>query len=401
MPCRPAAPELADRSRIRGPARADHTLGAQRSTGTRAVRGPARGCYIDGSCRRSTGHAGSPRGGEALTASMARGDPQASEGPARATGGSCQRRRMEPTRPSGLILTSDLHARGSTLRAEVRAERDRRLARVRRGAYTDAATWRDARPDQRYRLFVEATVAVMRARPVLAFHSAAVMQGIPVVGGWPAVVHVLAPRSGGGRSSPGIARHGVQAMPDLVVVDGLAMTSPARTVVDLARVVPFVSAVAGADHVLATGAVTRAELERALTEVKGLSGYRRAALVVAFADGAAESVGESLSRARIHELGLPAPELQHNFFDEGGFIGRSDFWWVEEEVAGEFDGRGKYLPGATAAGAEPGDVVWREKRREDRLRRQVRGVVRWGWSEALDGRALGRLLIRSGVVPRR
>ncbi|MHB1064715.1 MAG: hypothetical protein ACYC1Z_09565 [Georgenia sp.] len=307
---------------------------------------------------------------------------------------------MEPTRSSGLILSSDLHARGSSVRGQRRAARDTTLVRVRRGAYAEARAWHDARPDHRYRLFVQATVSAMRTMPVLALHSAAVMQGIPIVGRWPSVVHVLAPSAGGGRSSTVVARHGVTVMPEVAVIDGVAMTPPARTVVDLARFTPFASAVAGADHVLHTGAVTRAELEAALRQVKGQRGYRAAAVVVAFADGAAESVGESLSRARMHELRLPAPELQHRFSDPDGFIGRTDFWWIEEELVGEFDGRGKYLPVAADTRVEPGDVVWQEKRREDRLRRQVRGVVRWGWSEALDGVALGRLLAGAGLIAR-
>lgn len=307
---------------------------------------------------------------------------------------------MEPTRPSGLILSSDLYASGSSLRAARRAERDASLARVRRGAYTDADAWRDARPVQRYRLFVQATTSGMRTKPVLSYHSAAAMQGIPIIGKWPLVVHVLVARAGGGRSSSTIVRHGVTRMPELVVVDGVAMTSPARTVVDLARVTPFASAVASADHVLHTGAATRAELASALLEVKGLRGYRAAAQVLAFADAAAESVGESLSRARIHQLGLPAPELQHKFFDANGYIGRTDFWWMEEELVGEFDGRGKYLPDRSDPTAEPGEVVWREKQREDRLRLQVRGVVRWGWAEALDGRVLARRLAQAGLTLR-
>ena len=46
--------------------------------------------------------------------------------------------------------------------------------------------------------------------------------------------------------------------------------------------------------------------------------------VVAFADGAAESPGESDSRVAIRRAGLPVPVLQH------AVIGtRTDFWWEE------------------------------------------------------------------------
>ena len=48
--------------------------------------------------------------------------------------------------------------------------------------------------------------------------------------------------------------------------------------------------------------------------------------VLALADGKSESVGESMSRALIHVLGLPAPVLQHTFYDNEGFIARTDFF---------------------------------------------------------------------------
>ena len=49
-------------------------------------------------------------------------------------------------------------------------------------------------------------------------------------------------------------------------------------------------------------------------------------------------------------------------------IGIADFYWKECRHLGEFDGKAKYekyrRPGETAA-----DCVFREKRREDRMRR--------------------------------
>src|SRR5699024_9376352 len=103
--------------------------------------------------------------------------------------------------------------------------------------------------------------------------------------------------------------------------------------------------------------------------------------VIERADGRAESPGESLSRARFFEWGLPRPELQVDFRDDDGHIGRVDFWWQDRGVVGEFDGRTKY--GATAG--RSAEALWQEKLREDRLRRRGVAVVRWTWRDALAG----------------
>jgi hypothetical protein len=86
------------------------------------------------------------------------------------------------------------------------------------------------------------------------------------------------------------------------------------------------------------------------------------------ADGRAESPGESRSRYLCWSQGLPAPELQFPVRDEHGeLVGVTDFAWPDHGVLGEFDGRVKYGR-LLKPGQEPGDVVFEEKVREDRLR---------------------------------
>jgi very-short-patch-repair endonuclease len=67
------------------------------------------------------------------------------------------------------------------------------------------------------------------------------------------------------------------------------------------------------------------------------------------------------------------------------FIARVDFWWKHARLVGECDGRLKY--------ATPDDV-YAEKRREDEIRAEGCGVVRWG---ALDlrGPQLAQRLLRA------
>ena len=61
----------------------------------------------------------------------------------------------------------------------------------------------------------------------------------------------------------------------------------------------------------------------------------------------------------MRELGLPAPELQHDLCDRGRFVARLDFWWPEHGVVGEFDGRSKY--GIDVDTSDPAAALWRAR----------------------------------------
>src|SRR5688572_4560136 len=74
---------------------------------------------------------------------------------------------------------------------------------------------------------------------------------------------------------------------------------------------PFESAVVAADAALAWGLTSAGSLTGCLKTMGSVPGSRRAARVLAFADGDSESVGESRSRVLLHRFGLPAPALQY------------------------------------------------------------------------------------------
>jgi hypothetical protein len=103
--------------------------------------------------------------------------------------------------------------------------------------------------------------------------------------------------------------------------------------------------------------------------------------VIAFADGRSGSVGESRSRVALYRSTLPTPVLQWEVTDRAGrFIGNVDFGCPAQRTVGEFDGRVEY--GRSLRGSEdPGEVVFAEKLREDRLRDQDLAVVRWTWAD--------------------
>ena len=102
---------------------------------------------------------------------------------------------------------------------------------------------------------------------------------------------------------------------------------------------------------------------------------------VAFLDGRSESAGESVSRVRLVQQGLPCPDLQREIYDaDGRLVARVDFCWDEERTVGEFDGKQKYgrllRPGQTSE-----EVIYAEKVREDALRDVGWQVVRWLWRD--------------------
>ena len=177
---------------------------------------------------------------------------------------------------------------------------------------------------------------------------------------------------------------------DVVSIRGITATSVARTVVDLARMEPFEAAVVTADHALHTGLVDRQALVDVLDQQRHLFGSRRAGAVVAFADGLSESVGESRSRVAMLRAGIPIPVLQHPIHTPAGqLIGRADFAYVDQRIAGEFDGRVKYGIGFTD-GMEPADVVTAERRRADAMERAGWIVVRWMWDDIAAPALLAR-----------
>ncbi len=115
--------------------------------------------------------------------------------------------------------------------------------------------------------------------------------------------------------------------------------------------------------------------------------------MLAFARAGADSPGESRSRLAIHRAGLPDPVLQHEVFaSDGRFLGQVDFWWEQFRTAGEFDGKVEYgrLP---RPGQEPGEVVFAEKLREDAIRADDRGMVRWTWPEIAPFDGVARRLL--------
>jgi hypothetical protein len=258
---------------------------------------------------------------------------------------------------------------------DIRTElRTRRWTRLRKGVYIRSARLDAAGPDDRHLLAGVAVLMSLAAGPVLSHASAARRHGLLVPASAGTDVRVTAVdqwRAGRGYR---VAR---ARLPDVDVVpwvDRFTSTSVPRTLVDCGREWALVDTVIALDAALHEGRVLRSELHAAVHSARHRTGASRAARAVGLSDGRAESPLESEGRLALQAAGLPRPELQVELHDERGFVARVDAWYEEAAVALEFDGQVKYRE--PYGGRSPHDVLWEEKRREDRVRRLDVRVVR-------------------------
>ncbi|HEY8589024.1 MAG TPA: hypothetical protein VIL55_05695 [Naasia sp.] len=304
---------------------------------------------------------------------------------------------------SALLLADDLSRTGASLRALQKAVARGEVVRIRRGAYCEAARWAALDGRGRHLLRMRAVAAMSTKDIVFCGASAAAAWDLPRPGGWDETVHVAVADTRGGRSHGDIRCRAIPS-PDAAVaeVDGFLVTGRASTAVQEALDQEFVMAVGILDAALRKRdprSVTRPDLLAELAKLQPRRHATRALAAIDLASPLSESFGESVARARLHELGFPPPLLQVPMSDERGFIGRVDFYWPESRVVGEFDGAVKYQRPEFLNGRTPEQALWLEKQREDRLRRQAAGVFRAVWADVMEPARLGRIARAAGLLP--
>lgn len=262
---------------------------------------------------------------------------------------------------------------------------------VRRGAYTTKALMDSLDASGQHLLVVRAVVGNLSGRVIVTGTSALAVHGIPMWGIDAKIVHVSREQRFTSRTDARVVHH-VAPIPDrqLVEVDGLLIPIAERCLVDAARSVSFESGVVlgdGAKRLLPFDV----DLAKSVVESqRAWPGSLKAARVLRFSDGAAETVGESRSRVMIARLGLPQPELQKRLYRaDGTVLARTDFFFEEFRTVGEFDGKQKYgralyEKSGRIEDVDLGEVLWSEKLREDAIRDEGNEMVRWVWFE-VDG----------------
>lgn len=161
--------------------------------------------------------------------------------------------------------------------------------------------------------------------------------------------------------------------------DGLLIGPPTRVVAGAMIQSDFDGAVVVGDAALRCGVTEVERLEALGAEWMRVSDSRSLRWRMGHLDPRAANPAESLTRVRLRDWGVPRPELQYPITD-GDFVAYTDFAWPDRGVVGEFDGKRKYLRDLRP-GEDPGEAVFREKVREDRLRALGWIVVRVTWPD--------------------
>lgn len=303
--------------------------------------------------------------------------------------------------PLPLQSSAEVRREGGSGRELARAAQSGTLVRIRRGAYVDTEPWRDLRAEQQHLLRVAATDNAALGRPVFSHESAAAVWKIPLVGGWPGKPVITVAPGAGLRSNRVVSRIESLLDPTEIVRSGqFLVTSPGRTVIDLATTRSFLSAACAIEHALSQKLCTREHLERLIHRRRPFRGVRKADAVLGFASTRSGSPAETLCRVRFAELGYPQPLQQKRYDSIGGSWYEVDFYWPDFDVIGETDGRVKYESPEFLAGRTPEQALWEEKLREDELRAQCSAFVRLTWDDAWNRAGLIAKLTRAGI-PRR
>jgi hypothetical protein len=286
--------------------------------------------------------------------------------------------------------------------------RSRQWRRLRRGAYTTARTWDGLDDAGRHVLLVRAVADNLDGRVVVTGSSALAVLGGPLWGVDMAEVHVHRDDGKTPRREAGVVHH-VGALPDdeIVEINGLLVSIPERSAFAACRRATFEVGVALVDGIRFRRPFDLDRAMEILDRCRDWSGSVNASRALRFSTDRAATVGESRCRVLMARIGLPAPSLQHPVHDDKGtLLGITDFYLEEHATVAEFDGKLKYGRAlyektGRVEDVDLGEVLWREKRREDSIRDQGNEMVRVVWFE-LDGHddrvheRFGRAFRRSG-----
>jgi hypothetical protein len=122
-------------------------------------------------------------------------------------------------------------------------------------------------------------------------------------------------------------------------VDGMLVTTAARTAFDIGRRLDLEGGVQRIDALMNATDVKAAEVEAVAARRPGVRGLRQLRETLNLVDGGAESPYESLTRLLLVQAGFPRPQTQIPVLDEYGFvIARIDMGWTEWLVGVDFDG---------------------------------------------------------------
>lgn len=167
---------------------------------------------------------------------------------------------------------------------------------------------------------------------------------------------------------PGLQVWGDQLQDDeMQTLDGVAVTTPARTALDLACWYPVLTAVPAIDALARVTELKMSDADLLMRRSRGRRGIKRARTSLDLIDAGAESPKESWLRLILVLAGIPRPATQIPVDEFGVVFAYLDMGWEDLKVAAEYDGEHHRTNRAS--------YEWDQRRRE-RIERQGWLVVR-------------------------
>jgi hypothetical protein len=216
----------------------------------------------------------------------------------------------------------------------------------------------------------------VRSDHFVSHENAAAMYGLPVLA-LPARPRLTVAQANGGGERDALV-HAAGIWPEEATTwFGIALLTPARTVVDIARNAGIRAGLVATDAALSDGLITFAELAGAIERAKHWPGIKTARRLMELGCADIESPLESLSRLMISDAGLPLPEPQQWVSTASGRF-RVDGLWADRAVILEADGLTKYR-----LRESDDDPLVLEKLRQEALERAGYRVVRVTWDDVM------------------
>ncbi|WP_126416076.1 hypothetical protein [Trueperella bialowiezensis] len=200
-----------------------------------------------------------------------------------------------------------------------------------------------------------------------AGHTAAHLLGLPTTSPHPPELVRQVPPGFWHNKTRNVKTYRAPTTPETVTICGIEVSSPPQTVIDLARLASTEDALACANFALHEGLATREEITSIYERMPRFIGANRVRDVLALMDSRVESVGESLTRLRIHQFGLPQVEPQVSFMSDK-HVDRVDFLDRKNKIAYEFDGNIKLLDPRMLDDLDYRKSIANEGNRDRRLR---------------------------------
>lgn len=175
-----------------------------------------------------------------------------------------------------------------------------------------------------------------RRRGLIAGRSAAALHGAKWVDG-----RLPAQLLWTNRHSPPGVETWSDSVPDdeVTSIDGLPVTTPARTALDIACREPLGPAVAAIDALARATRFAMADATALAQRHRGKRGIRKAGGVFALVDPGAESPRETWLRLIIVKAGFPQPPTQISVFNEyRAIVAVLDMGWENLKIGVEYDG---------------------------------------------------------------